>query len=75
MSKGLSMWRSFMAGARAGGSYRQLWSPWRQQQMVPSDEHQSLLLLRTLIVKFCLCSRLARPAVSEGVHEPRDAAC
>ena len=49
MSKGLSMWRSFIAGARACGPYRQLWSPWRQQQMVPSDEHQNLFLLRTQI--------------------------
>ena len=43
MSKGLSMWRSFIAWAMARGPH-QLWSPWRQQQMVPSDEHQSLLL-------------------------------
>ena len=49
MSKGLSMWRSFIAGARACEPYRQLWSPWRQQQMVPSDEHQNLFLLRTQI--------------------------
>ena len=68
------MWRSFVAAAWACGPYRQLWSPWRQQQMIPSDEHHCLLFLRTFSF-LPLLGASGPAAVSEGVHERRDAAC